>query len=73
MESPGGKVRGYVQEQAITTLAMVADASEKTFAKVCGFSDLGGSMRRVTGHCLPTLLNIVFFIFSTIRSSCPYF
>lgn len=35
VESPGGKVRGYVQEQAITTLAMVADASEKTFAKVC--------------------------------------
>ena len=25
----------YVQEQAITTLAMVADASEATFAKVC--------------------------------------
>jgi importin-5 len=24
----------YVQEQAITTLAMVADASEATFAKV---------------------------------------
>jgi len=28
-------VRRYVQEQAITTLAMVADASEATFAKVC--------------------------------------
>jgi hypothetical protein len=28
-------VRRYVQEQAITTLAMVADASETTFAKVC--------------------------------------
>jgi hypothetical protein len=27
-------VRRYVQEQAITTLAMVADASEATFAKV---------------------------------------
>jgi len=27
--------RRYVQEQAITTLAMVADASEVTFAKVC--------------------------------------
>jgi hypothetical protein len=27
-------VRRYVQEQAITTLAMVADASETTFAKV---------------------------------------
>jgi hypothetical protein len=25
----------YVQEQAITTLAMVADAGEATFAKVC--------------------------------------
>jgi len=27
-------VKRYVQEQAITTLAMVADASEVTFAKV---------------------------------------
>lgn len=27
-------VRRYVQEQAITTLAMVADASETTFGKV---------------------------------------
>lgn len=27
-------VRRYVQEQAVTTLAMVADASEVTFAKV---------------------------------------
>ena len=27
------QVRRYVQEQAITTLAMVADASEATFAK----------------------------------------
>ena len=26
---------GYVQEQVVTTLAMVADASEATFAKVC--------------------------------------
>ncbi|PPQ86212.1 hypothetical protein CVT25_006892 [Psilocybe cyanescens] len=34
--NPGGdqtQVRRYVQEQAITTLAMVADASEVTFAK----------------------------------------
>jgi hypothetical protein len=30
----GKQVKGYVQEQAITTLAMVADASEATFAKV---------------------------------------
>ena len=30
-----GKVRSYVQEQAVTTLAMVADVSEVTFAKVC--------------------------------------
>ncbi|KIJ63543.1 hypothetical protein HYDPIDRAFT_92367 [Hydnomerulius pinastri MD-312] len=29
----GKQVKGYVQEQAITTLAMVADASEATFAK----------------------------------------
>jgi importin-5 len=28
------RVKRYVQEQAITTLAMVADASEATFAKV---------------------------------------
>lgn len=34
-QNTGGKVRGYVQEQAVTTLAMVADASETTFAKVC--------------------------------------
>lgn len=26
--------KGYVQEQVVTTLAMVADASEATFAKV---------------------------------------
>lgn len=32
-----GIVRSYVQEQAVTTLAMVADASEATFAKVSGF------------------------------------
>jgi hypothetical protein len=30
-------VRRYVQEQAITTLAMVADASETTFGKVGSF------------------------------------
>jgi len=29
----GSQVNGYVQEQVITTLAMVADASESTFAK----------------------------------------
>ena len=35
--NPGGDqrmVKRYVQEQAITTLAMVADASEATFVKV---------------------------------------
>lgn len=32
--SPGKTPKRYVQEQAITTLAMVADASEATFAKV---------------------------------------
>ncbi len=31
---PGKTPKRYVQEQAITTLAMVADASEATFAKV---------------------------------------
>ena len=31
-----GEVKRYVQEQAVTTLAMVADASEVTFAKVGG-------------------------------------
>lgn len=34
LNPPNGEVRRYVQEQAITTLAMVADASEVTFAKV---------------------------------------
>jgi hypothetical protein len=36
--NPGGDqaaVKRYVQEQAVTTLAMVADASEGGFAKVC--------------------------------------
>ena len=31
---PGQQVHRYVQEQVITTLAMVADASEATFGKV---------------------------------------
>ena len=38
LNNPAGNpsmVRRYVQEQAITTLAMVADASEVTFGKVC--------------------------------------
>ena len=37
LNNPSGNpsmVRRYVQEQAITTLAMVADASEVTFGKV---------------------------------------
>ena len=50
-------VRRYVQEQAITTLAMVADASEVTFAKVskrrCGEKGVG---------CL-TLFPLFFFFF----------
>lgn len=33
----GKPVKRYVQEQAITTLAMVADASETTFAKACPY------------------------------------
>lgn len=33
----GMQPKRYVQEQAITTLAMVADASEATFAQVCFF------------------------------------
>ena len=32
--NPGQQVHRYVREQVITTLAMVADASETTFAKV---------------------------------------
>ena len=47
-------VRRYVQEQAITTLAMVADASEVTFAKVrrvpCG---IGTGLMYVWGVALP--------------------
>ena len=38
LNNPSGNpsmVRRYVQEQAITTLVMVADASEVTFGKVC--------------------------------------
>ena len=38
-------VRRYVQEQAITTLAMVADANEVTFAKVIKHR-CGGKGRR---------------------------
>jgi hypothetical protein len=34
----GVGAKRYVQEQAITTLAMVADASEATFAKVCYYA-----------------------------------
>ena len=33
-DDPARQVKRYVQEQAVTTLAMVADASESTFAKV---------------------------------------
>jgi hypothetical protein len=33
-------VRRYAQEQVITTLAMVADASEVTFGKVCSLLSL---------------------------------
>ena len=43
LNNPAGNpstVRRYVQEQAITTLAMVADASEVTFGKVRSLSDL---------------------------------
>ena len=35
----GKPPKRYVQEQAITTLAMVADASEATFAKVRPYDD----------------------------------
>jgi len=31
----GSQLNGYMQEQVIMTLAMVADASELTFAKHC--------------------------------------
>lgn len=39
------QVKRYVQEQAITTLAMVADASEATFAKVRYLRCLDWSLR----------------------------
>ncbi|KAG6881000.1 hypothetical protein C0993_003297, partial [Termitomyces sp. T159_Od127] len=47
--------RRYVQEQAITTLAMVADASEVMFAKV---------------RCRVCLGVVVFMFASTMRRSC---
>jgi hypothetical protein len=37
VQDGGRPTKRYVQEQAVTTLAMVADASETTFAKVRGF------------------------------------
>ena len=48
----------YVQEQVITTLAMVADASEATFAKVS---------TRDLRNCATLTTRIV----STTRQSCP--
>ena len=59
-------VRRYVQEQAITTLAMVADASEVTFAKV--------SKRRCEGKgvvCVGDLIMLpIFFFCIIIRRLC---
>jgi len=37
VQDGGRPTKRYVQEQAVTTLAMVADASETTFAKVSVF------------------------------------
>lgn len=54
----GKTPKRYVQEQAITTLAMVADASEATFAKVC---TVRLTLDQQPAHHLT----------STTRQSCP--
>ena len=58
-----GKVRSYVQEQAVTTLAMVADVSEVTFAKVC----FQTSLYEILYLCGADAESN-----STTRRSCPY-
>lgn len=59
----GKTPKRYVQEQAITTLAMVADASEATFAKVrCGVRHLGYIANIAIQHystIMPLLLNVL--------------
>ena len=40
VQDGGRPTKRYVQEQAVTTLAMVADASETTFAKVSVFTSI---------------------------------
>jgi hypothetical protein len=61
VQDGGRPTKRYVQEQAVTTLAMVADASETTFAKVC-FSSLLREIGDEAGNHN-----------STTRRSCPSF
>ena len=66
LNNPAGNpsmVRRYVQEQAITTLAMVADASEVTFGKV-RLSKLF-SLRKIL-----TFLLVVLLFYHAIASEC---
>ena len=66
LNNPAGNpsmVRRYVQEQAITTLAMVADASEVTFGKV-RLSKLF-SLRKIL-----TFLLVVLLFYYAIASEC---
>jgi len=59
-------VRRYVQEQAITTLAMVADASEVTFTKVSKHHCEGKGIA-----CVGDLIMLpIFFFCSIIRQLC---
>jgi hypothetical protein len=53
MQDGSRPTKRYVQEQAITTLAMVADASETTFAKVSVTSLRWGDL---TMHAITALL-----------------
>jgi hypothetical protein len=48
VQDGGRPTKRYVQEQAVTTLAMVADASETTFAKVRFFLYLYGPRDETT-------------------------
>jgi hypothetical protein len=61
VQDGGRPTKRYVQEQAVTTLAMVADASETTFAKVRSSFLFGWKWRRGGNHS------------STTRRSCPSF
>jgi hypothetical protein len=62
VQDGGRPTKRYVQEQAVTTLAMVADASETTFAKV----KFSFTIEMETGDEAGNHI-------STTRRSCPSF